>query len=523
MATTHMMNTVKEMSRRTGGASSTALLEIYKVQLKLVKQWPGKEKDLLPPMRELYAKTRERTDWDKIPAEEVLKFCAQEVAKQKVATSVRKKMANAIGRPAASSQFASGGGFTTNPHQQPQPAPQQMTAFMEVKQQRAQILAYVAKMERFTADLAISSVSQLPANVVAGMIGLNWADQPRELVALQGKLAGLKPSQLAQAGLSSSELLHILSFARHFNMDLVHINTLVANQKKYESDFTKKFLAASRASTFVGLPPVKQTVPFKAKHDASPHMARKSLQNVVKKVLPTKGHSPAESSLAKFNQMLGSSGVTVTKPGGPSTGPDTQPSATSASASSSSGAQTLVQSMDMSKKFPHLTISSVDPSKVAAATTFNSSSSATETRAVPVAVATTSAAPTVGGRPIYIKSFASLHADSTNISGGDRSPAGKSNAAATPPPETNSARPVVMGSGRAGGFPGSNGPKSSMSVKPVAGAGARKMSMATGMGRPPGAGNKKTNEVKLGQGKSIVALRDFKAQVKYFYIIYLLF
>ena len=502
MATTHMMNTVKEMSRRTGGASSTALLEIYKVQLKLVKQWPGKEKDLLPPMRELYAKTRERTDWDKIPAEEVLKFCAQEVAKQKVATSVRKKMANAIGRPAASSQFASGGGFTTNPHQQPQPAPQQMTAFMEVKQQRAQILAYVAKMERFTADLAISSVSQLPANVVAGMIGLNWADQPRELVALQGKLAGLKPSQLAQAGLSSSELLHILSFARHFNMDLVHINTLVANQKKYESDFTKKFLAASRASTFVGLPPVKQTVPFKAKHDASSH---------------------AESSLAKFNQMLGSSGVTVTKPGGPSTGPDTQPSATSASASSSSGAQTLVQSMDMSKKFPHLTISSVDPSKVAAATTFNSSSSATEIRAVPVAVATTSAAPTVGGRPIYIKSFASLHADSTNISGGDRSPAGKSNAAATPPPETNSARPVVMGSGRAGGFPGSNGPKSSMSVKPVAGAGARKMSMATGMGRPPGAGNKKTNEVKLGQGKSIVALRDFKAQVKYFYIIYLLF
>jgi hypothetical protein len=566
MATTHLMNTIKEVSRRTTdeAGSQATLLDVHKVYLKLIKQWPGKEKDLLGSMKELYAKMRGRpgTDADKIPAEEVVKFCAQEVAKQKAATSIKKKMAGSmLGRPpAAAGQLNNPGVSGSGTQQQqsvqqqqqqqqqqatvPQQQQQSSAALMEVLQQRAHILAYVAQMERFTADLAISSVSQLPASVVAGMVGLTWADQPRDLTALVSRLAALKPSQMARVGLSSTELGHILNFAKHFNVELGNLAVLLTNQKRYESELTKKFLAASRAGNFMGgssssMPPVKQTVPFKAKHEGSPHAVKKAVQQAVKNVLPTRSPVTSSSTAAEksgpgtmsavYNQLLGNSGITITKPR--VVAADIRPTGATAEKATGATAPTppaaaVMKGLDM-KKFPHLTISSVDFSGKAAssgATTPTSSVAAPAVKTVP-AVAS-SVATAAASRPLSVKSFASLHADSTNINTGVRAnpvPAVSTTAssALSSLPQQISVSRTVVGGNRAsfvGG--GESAAKSPLSSK--SGASAAYARKVTVMGQPPPAttakGVTKSNEPKRGQGssKSIAALRDFKAQASRF-------
>jgi hypothetical protein len=512
MATTHMMNTIKEMVRQASveleKAHPTTLLEIYKIYQKLVKQWPGKEKEVLVPMKELYARTRERTDLEKIQPEEVLRFCGQEIAKQKVAVNQKKKLANASRTPGGV-PFGPGG---PSMRPQQQVAPQSATSVlapMEVMQLRAQILTYVAKMERFTADLAMSSVNNLSTRVVAGMVGLSWADQPRDLAALVQKLTSLAPSQVAQVGLSSQELLLILNFAKHFSIDLVPINALVTSQKKYESDFTKKILAANKAGTFMnkssgtatsqaGLPPVKQTVPFKAKHDPSSQVVKKFMQNVLKNAVSNKSPVSTENSLAKFSEMLSSAGATLLKPGQQQVAdrkPAPPETKSLAGGSASLSAASSVQSLAISKKFPHLTISSVDKGKIASSA---SSPSASPSRGMSVKGPPATVHNATVTRPFGVKAFATLHADSTNIAGGEsRSPA------------------AVAGYSSGKGQTAASGETRSPVSRPSAAGGAAGMWKASAgtVGRSPG---NKSNQAKiaLGGNQSIAALRDFKAQVK---------
>ena len=65
-------------------------LEMYKRYQKLLKVWPGKEKDILVHMKELYAKIRGRLEEkDKITDSEVIKFCAQEASKARALANPR--------------------------------------------------------------------------------------------------------------------------------------------------------------------------------------------------------------------------------------------------------------------------------------------------------------------------------------------------------------------------------------------------------------------------------------------------
>ena len=65
-------------------------LEMYKRYQKLLKVWPGKEKDILVHMKELYAKIRGRLEEkDKISDSEVIKFCAQEASKARAMANPR--------------------------------------------------------------------------------------------------------------------------------------------------------------------------------------------------------------------------------------------------------------------------------------------------------------------------------------------------------------------------------------------------------------------------------------------------
>jgi len=555
MATTHLMNTIKEAARRPG---PTLLLHIYQVYQKLAKQWPGKEKDLLAPMRELYARSRQLTDWEKISSEEVLKFCAQETSRQKTALIQKKRMANAAARG------TSFGGAPSQQTAQPTAAmtsqPSAGISPAELLNLRTHMLAYVSKLERFTADLAISSVSNLPPSVVADMVGLHWADQPREVTTLVQNLLTIGPQQLTQIGLSSTELTHILNFARYLSsVDLAPINLLVANQKKYEADITRKILAANRAGGSFGaklggsaapgppssgLPPLKQTVPFKAKHESSPQVVQKCMQNAVQHALAKSSPSATEKSMAKYSQILGATGVTVTKPGQATASNVPRqatggPAAAEGEPKSEKSSLLQSQSLSISKKFPHLTISSVDQNKMSTGTSNTNtgvSVSTPATKAPPAVTSNTS-------RPLAVKAFASLHADSTNINagqsrqlpsagkvpvasaGGSRSPAlsasqhadGKSEQG--PPAASISSRlpPALYGQNTGVKSQGLNaGSSGSLMAKPAPVAASSGKAPSNAPKGRPAAGKSSQQGARnvVSGGHGLVALRDFKAQVR---------
>ena len=65
-------------------------LEMYKCYQKILKVSPGKEKDILVHMKELYAKILGRLEEkDKITDSEVIKFCAQEASKARALANPR--------------------------------------------------------------------------------------------------------------------------------------------------------------------------------------------------------------------------------------------------------------------------------------------------------------------------------------------------------------------------------------------------------------------------------------------------
>jgi hypothetical protein len=570
MATTHMMNTIKEAARRPNNPPAPLLLDIYKIYQKLAKQWPGKEKDLVGPLRELYARHRRQLapagDWEKVPPEEILKFCAQELSRQKAALNLKKKMASAGARSAAQlpmlTTFQQPTAAAMTPHQQSAAAAsmsQQQSAAASTAQQsaaagisptelsnlRTHMLTYVGKFERFNADL--SSVSNnRPPSVVADMVGLSpWADQPREVTTLVQNLTALSPPQLTQLGLSSTELGHILAFARHLSsVDLAPIHLLVANQKKYEADTTRKILAANRAggvfsprTVIAGLPPVKQTVAFKAKHASSPDAVKKFLQKAAKKqTLATSSPSAGEQNVAKYSQLLGTTGVTITKPGQPTASNLPRPAtagttgaAAVVSVSEKSSTVGSHQGLTISKKFPHLTISSVDQ------TNKMMSSSASSTGGASASAASApKAAPS--SRPLAVKAFASLHADSTNISAGPniQQPGGKVPSVAA---SNSRGSPVLTtGGGQSQGATASN--RSPAGLLGQSSGGKSQGANAAGISRSPmgkpqpaavawkaQANSPKTGVLgkasqqqgtknAMGGSHSLVALRDFKAQVR---------
>jgi hypothetical protein len=366
-------------------------------------------------------------------------------------------------------------------------------------------------------------------------------------------LTALSPPQLTQLGLSSTELGHILAFARHLSsVDLAPIHLLVASQKKYEADTTRKILAANRAggafgprtvtAAAPGLPHVKQTVAFKAKHASSPDAVKKFLQKAAKQTLATGSPKLAtEQNVAKYSQMLGATGVTITKPGQPTAShlPRPAPAVTTAAAvvsvSEKSSAVGSHQGLTISKKFPHLTISSVDQTNKMVSSSVSSTGGAGGS-----AAAAPKGAP--ASRSLAVKAFASLHADSTNISAGPNVQQPGAGGGKVPGVVTASnsrgSPALTTGGGQSQGATASNSGRSPAVLLGQSSAGKSQGANAAGISRSPmgkpqpaavawkaqsnspktGVAGKASQQQgaknAMGGSHSLVALRDFKAQVR---------
>ena len=91
MASTYLNTGVKAIVKNVDiekeRRKPTETLEIYKLFQKLQKTWPGKEKDVLVHMKELFALVKGREDRDRITDGEVVKFCALEASKARAAAN----------------------------------------------------------------------------------------------------------------------------------------------------------------------------------------------------------------------------------------------------------------------------------------------------------------------------------------------------------------------------------------------------------------------------------------------------
>ena len=78
IASTYLFNTIKARIASADVDKTSLLLDLQKIYIKLIKQWNGKEKDVMLSMKELYCKIKGRSETDKISNEEVLRFCTTE-------------------------------------------------------------------------------------------------------------------------------------------------------------------------------------------------------------------------------------------------------------------------------------------------------------------------------------------------------------------------------------------------------------------------------------------------------------
>ena len=78
IASTYLFNTIKARIASADVDKTSLLLDLQKIYIKLIKQWNGKEKDVMLSMKEIYCKIKGRSETDKISNEEVLRFCTTE-------------------------------------------------------------------------------------------------------------------------------------------------------------------------------------------------------------------------------------------------------------------------------------------------------------------------------------------------------------------------------------------------------------------------------------------------------------
>ena len=342
-------------------------LEMYKRYQKLLKVWPGKEKDILVHMKELYAKIRGRLDEkDKISDSEVIKFCAQEASKARALANQKLNPMQAGNKVVPG---VSGGATISKvaPSATLQAEPKTAAATSAEWAQWSKVVADQQRMLQFQQMLAMApSLPNMTANDMASICGLKASDVAGLREYMQGIMA-MNCQQLAQLGITSSQLssLALLSsltgvsqasvqaqarkqaeFEQNYLRDLIGGNTATASSKAQPSSSSTTSGMTSKQSTTqqqssatsnkiqnLGL---QKTVAFKAKptQPIGASQARKpgtgnpmpQLKSttvtkfpgatVTPVSVPSSSNTSLSSSMSSTVQKLSSSGVTLSKPSG---------------------------------------------------------------------------------------------------------------------------------------------------------------------------------------------------------------
>jgi len=363
-------------------------LEVYKLYQKLIKTWPGKEKDILVHLRDMYAVIKNReADKDKITDTEVLRFCNSETARLRA-------LANPKPNPVPQKPVQQTSSSSVTSASVASVVDSKEAANLASWQQWGQILADQQRMLQFQSLLAMSSaLPNMTPKDMAAFCGLGPTDLAG-LAAYTTNIASLTPSSLASMGITSSQLSSLAQIASLTGANPQTISSQAKKQAQFEQEYLRHLIgggassstvnAASQKTTNVqkpstGLkqaqkvassaPPVKQSVQFKSKQQAHAQTQKKNLNKVVG--LSSK---PASQSLTSVANKLCGAGVTITKPNninpsskqGPST-PKQQARNTPSPAVRSNIPQGISvtkqpKNQNLAKKFPHLNITSVDQS-----------------------------------------------------------------------------------------------------------------------------------------------------------------
>merc|ERR1719154_71944 len=373
-------------------------LEVYKLYQKLGKIWDAKQKDIFIHLRDMYAAIKNKeADKEKITESEVLRFCSSETVRLRALANPKPQQSGAV-----ATQKGSGAAVASAVG--PAGDKDAVASNLSSWQQWGQILADQQRMMQFQSLLSISSaLPNMTPKDMAAFCGLVESDLAG-LAAYTSNISTLSPSSLASMGITSSQLSSLAQIASLTGANPATISGQAAKQAQFEQEYLRHLIgggksraASSMTSTSTqqkasitqkatitqktnqipkqgqkvqpGSLPVKQTVQFKSKQQQQV-VQKKNLSKVVG--LSSKPSSPTISSVA---QKLGSSGVTISKPGTTTIQPtSSKPSSSNPKAQARNTPSPVVRSSipqgisitkqpknpNLSKKFPHLNITSID-------------------------------------------------------------------------------------------------------------------------------------------------------------------
>lgn len=378
-------------------------LEVYKLYQKLGKMWPGKEKDIFVHLRDMYAAIKNKeADKEKIVESEVLKFCSSETVRLRALANPRPQQSVVVPtQKVAGAAVAS----VVGPGGDKEAASSNLSSW----QQWGQILADQQRMMQFQSLLSISSaLPNMTPKDMAAFCGLVESDLSG-LAAYTSNISSLSPSSLASMGITSSQLSSLAQIASLTGANPATISGQAAKQAQFEQEYLRHLIgggksqAASSMTTtstqqkasitqkatitqktnqtpkqgqkvIPGSIPVKQTVQFKSKQQQQQQLIQK--KNLTKVVgLSSKPSSPTLNSVA---HKLSSSGVTISKPATTPIQTASRPISSIPKAQARNTPSPVVRSSlpqgisiikqpknpNLSKKFPHLNITSVDQNPI---------------------------------------------------------------------------------------------------------------------------------------------------------------
>jgi len=252
MANTYLINTIKQIVTKAVTETETrrisSLLDIYRVYQKLVKQWPGKDKEVLSFVKELYGKIKGRSEKDKISNDEVFKFCNQEMGKQRsgsknaTSSTVWSSSGGVQGNkpnPASTSTIPTTG-FQPRTYNSKQSTPSLQSSTQPsnpssnlpslTPESQKHFTEYLDKISRFQ-EMVFMNIPNMSLNHIASLSDLKFEDQPRNVNSLFQALQKMSQSDLKSLNIDTTKLNLIARFATSIGLIQSAVNCYVSRIK----------------------------------------------------------------------------------------------------------------------------------------------------------------------------------------------------------------------------------------------------------------------------------------------------
>jgi len=187
MSITYLVNIIKGIKSKvdTEAKTLTGILDIYKVYQKLQKTWPGKDKEVLGYLKEMYGRFKGKGEKEKITNEEVTRFCNTELNKGKPG-----------GRPTITTNFATRPVVTAQPKQTViTPVQTSQVSVAEILKQSGAIMAHLERIKNYQ-EMAAMGIPNITPSDMAACCNLVYADEPKNVNKLFQNLLKMNLQQL---------------------------------------------------------------------------------------------------------------------------------------------------------------------------------------------------------------------------------------------------------------------------------------------------------------------------------------